>query len=46
MRAILVTVTYNNGESRKVLIDSFNQLKELKEDKRMIKSIKGVKVKL
>ena len=46
MRAILVMVTYNNGDSRKVLIDSFNQLKELKEDKRVIKSIKGVKVKL
>jgi hypothetical protein len=37
MKAILVMVTYNNGDSRKVLIDSFNQLKELKEDKRVIK---------
>lgn len=46
MKTMLLMVTYNNGESRKVLIDSFNQLKELKEDKRMIKSIKGVKVKL
>ena len=46
MKAMLVMVTYNNGDSRKVLIDSFNQLEGLKEDKRMIKSIKGVKVKL
>ena len=46
MKAMLVMVTYNNGESRKVLIDSFNQLRMLKKDKRVIKSIKGVTVKL
>ena len=39
-------VTYTNGESKKVLIDSFSQLKELKEDKRNIKSIKGTSIKL
>lgn len=46
MKALHVTITYNNGNIRKVLIDSSNQLKMLKEDKRVIKSIKGVTVKL
>lgn len=46
MRAILVRVLYTNGNRREVLIDNFNQLNQLKDDKRLIKSIKAIKVKL
>ena len=46
MKALHVTITYTNGDIRKVLIDSSTQLKMLKEDKRVIRSIKGVTIKL
>lgn len=46
MKALHVTITYTNGDIRKVILDSSNQLKMLKEDKRVIKSIKGVTIKL
>ena len=46
MKALHVTITYTNGNIRKVILDSSSQLRMLKEDKRVIRSIKGVTVKL
>ena len=43
MRAILVMVTFTNGESKKLLLNSFTELKEIRGD---VKSIKGLTIKL
>lgn len=40
---MLLKVTYNNSKEVKVLIETYSQLKQLKEDKANIKSIKLLK---
>ena len=43
MRAILVTITFTNGDCKKLLLNSFKELKETRKD---VKSIKGLTIKL